>query len=272
MTTTDTAAAPALTACPHCGFMDSGGYCSSCGGALAPQEPKSMGRLLWEHAVAERAHGAAGYLRTTWWVFARPTSFFRAAMQRSAHRAGHEFPSLPASATLVPPRSVYDPVKYLFFSFVLAFLAEKVSGRDAGFQVIPNMPEELNAELMPLLMLGYIGAYSLAFHYTSGRRVSTGESAVFSAYSAGAFLFTMMLILVTPESFSLVLIGELLLMLFLVALPYIVFPRLYPITRGRLLLAQIGAGIGAYVLVVIAAILLMVVIAVLAAALGFPIG
>lgn len=235
-------------ACAHCGHLDQGKYCSACGKELAPTE-KHVVAEAWEHIVMDRVEDLREYAMTTWWIVARPLRFFRTAMTGPAQRAGHVFPD-PVPDPL-PRSAVQSPVKYLVLSFIASVLASKASGTQVG-ELVPGLGEELNTEFGILLLMTYLGLYGLGFHWSTGRRISVEEAAVFNAYVAAAAIVCTALMTLTPESMGWVLLAELALFVYVaMVLPYKVLPRLYPMRKRRVFVAQIGAFIGATVLLLI---------------------
>lgn len=241
-----------LVACAHCGHLDSGTYCSACGKELAPTH-KPVLVEAWEHIVMDRVQDLREFLTTVGNLIARPQRFFATAMAGPARRAGHVFPQ-PAAQPL-PHGVVQTPVKFLILAFVANVLASKAAG-SAVTEVIRGfggLGEEVNTEFTFLLLLVYLALYGMAFHWSTGRRISVEEAAVFNGYLTGANLLVMAAITLTPERLGLVILAESLLVLHVgVVLPYLVLPRLYGFSRRRVLGAQIGAFTGAGVLVFLA--------------------
>jgi hypothetical protein len=245
-----------LVACAHCGHLDQGTYCSSWGKELAPTGKHVLAEA-WEHIVMDRVEDLREYAVTTWWIIARPLRFFRTAMTGPAQRAGHVFPHPVPEA--LPRSAVQSPVKYLVLSFIASVLASKATGTQVG-ELVPGVGEELNTEFSILLLMTYLGLYGLGFHWSTGRRISVEEAAVFNAYVAAAAIISTALMTLTPESMTWVLLAELALFIYVgTVVPYKVLPRLYPMSKRRVFVAQIGAFIGATVLLLIGIGIVMVI-------------
>ena len=259
-------ALPAGTiACAHCGHLDQGTYCSACGKELAPTDKHVLAEA-WEHIVMDRVEDLREYAMTTWWSVVRPLRFFRTAMTGPAQRAGHGFPEPVPEA--LPRSAVQSPVKYLVLSFIASVLASKATGTQVG-ELIPGLGEELNTEFSILLLMTYLGLYGLGFHWSTGRRISVEEAAVFNAYVAGAAIICTALMTLTPESMTWALLAELALFVYVaMVLPYKVLPRLYPMRKRRVFVAQIGAFVGATVLLLLGTGIVMVVANTVKARLG----
>lgn len=242
-------AAADLVTCPHCGHLDSGTFCSGCGKELAPTH-KPVLVEAWEHVVVDRVQDLRAFLETTWWLVARPRRFFRTALAGPAGRAGHAFPQ-PAPQAFAPG-VLQTPVKYLILSFIANVLASKAAGSQVT-EVIPGLGglgEEVNVEFSLLLLLAYLGLYGLAFHWSTGRRISVEEAAVFNGYLTGTNLLAMAALILTPTHINLLFAAESLLLVYVgLVLPYVVLPRLYGFSKRRVLAAQVGAFVGAGVLV-----------------------
>jgi hypothetical protein len=238
-----------LIACPHCGHHDSGTYCSACGKELST-EHKPVLAEAWEHVVLDRVTDLRAYLTTTAWLIVRPHRFFRTAMEGPARRAGHVFPQPVAPA--LPRGVVQRPVKYLILSFVASLIASKLTNADVAAW-IPGADDDVNNELSLLFLLAYIVLYGVVFHRSSGRRVSAEEASVFNGYLAGTNMLIAAAAALTPATWEPLLVVEALLLGYVaIIIPHRVLPRLYPITRVRVLLAQAGAATGAFVILFLA--------------------
>lgn len=246
---TQLSAAAELIACPHCGHYDSGTYCSACGKELAAKHKPVLAEA-WEHVVVDRVTDLRAYLTTTAWLIARPHRFFRTAMEGPAQRAGHVLP--PPVAQALPRGVVQRPVKYLVLSFVASLIASKLTNAEVAAW-IPGADDDLNNELSLLFLLAYIVLYGIVFHRSSGRRVSAEEASVFNGYLAGTNMLIAAAAALTPVTWGPLLVAEALLLGYVAfVIPHRVLPRLYPITRGRVLLAQAGAAVGAFVILFLA--------------------
>lgn len=249
-----TSIAPAahLVACVHCGHMDSGTYCSACGQELADTHKPVLAEV-WEHVVVDRVQDVRTFLSTAFMMVARPRRFFRTVMAGPARGAGHVFPE-PAAEPL-RPGLVQTPVKFLILAFITNVLASKAAG-SAVTEIIPGfggLGEELNVEFSLLLLMVYLGLYGLAFHWSTGRRISVEEAAVFNGYLTGANLLVMAAYTLTPKHLDLLLLAQTVLVLYVgIVLPYVVLPRLYGFSKRRVFAAQVGAFAGAAVLVFLA--------------------
>jgi hypothetical protein len=240
-----------LVACVHCGHLDSGTYCSACGQELADTHKPVLAEV-WEHVVVDRMQDLRAFLSTAFMMVARPRRFFRTVMAGPARRAGHEFPQ-PAADPL-RPGLVQTPVKFIL-AFITNVLASKAAG-SAVTEIIPGLGglgDDVNVEFSLLLLMGYLGLYGLAFHWSTGRRISVEEAAVFNGYLTGANLLVMAVYAVTPKHLDLAAAAEILLVLHVgVVLPYVVLPRLYGFSKRRVLAAQVGAFAGAAVMAFLA--------------------
>lgn len=231
-------------ACVHCGHMDSGTYCSACGRELADAHKPVLAEV-WEHVVVDRVRDVRTFLSTACMMVARPHRFFRTVMAGPARRAGHVFPE-PAAEPL-RPGLVQTPVKFLILAFITNVLASKAAG-SAVTEIIPGfggLGEELNVEFSLLLLMALLGLYGVAFHWSTGRRISVEEAAVFNGYLTGANLLVMAAYTVTSKRLDLVLLAETLLVVHVaLILPYVVLQRLYGFSKRRVLAAQVGAVLG----------------------------
>ena len=100
-------------------------------------------------------------------------------------------------------------------------------------ELVPGLGEELNTEFSILLLMTYLGLYGLGFHWSTGRRISVEEAAVFNAYVAATAIICTALMTLTPESMTWVLLAELALFIYVGGVvPYKVLPRLYPSRSG----------------------------------------
>lgn len=226
-----------LVACAHCGHLDTGKYCSDCGRELAPTEKHVLAEV-WEHVVVDRLEDLREYGTTTWYMIAQPRRFFRTAMEGPARRASHAFPE-PAPQAL-PRRAVLSAVKYLVFSFVASVLASKIMGVSPS-GLIPGLVEELNEEVTLLVLMVYLALYGISFHFTTGRRISVEEAAVFNGYLAGAGLLMLAMITLGDQKPWVAVPGFVLFLYVGVMLPYVVLPRLYGLRKRRVFVAMIGA-------------------------------
>lgn len=260
MTQLSPAAATDLVACAHCGNLDSGTYCSACGKELAPTHKHTVAEA-WETIVVDRVQDLREYATTAWWLVARPSRFYRTVMTGPARRAGHVFPEPVPDA--FPAGRLQTPVKFLIVSFIAYVLASKAVGENV-IDLIPGLgglAEELNMEFALLMLLAYLALYGLAFHWSTGRRISVEEASVFNAYLAGANLLLMAAVVVTPGTWALVLSAELLLLGYVgLVLPYRVLPRLYAMRKRRVLGAQLGAFAGASGLMVAGLVVILLVL------------
>jgi hypothetical protein len=230
------ASAPELVACAHCGHRDSGTYCSACGKELVEDESRTVAHEVWELLVVDRLNDAKEYATTTWYLIRHPLRFFATVLARPAARAGHVFPD-PAPQPL--PRGVVQrPVTFYLLSFLASVLVGKIVGVEAT-EFIPGLDDDFNNELLLLLVLASFAVYGVVFRWTSGRRISTEEAAIVSAYTMGAG--TMATSLSTAFPSTLTIVGLAILYL-LSGIPLIVLPRLYGMSRRRVLGSQAVAG------------------------------
>lgn len=240
---TDTAIAPAaadLVACAHCGHLDSGTYCSACGKELADDPGRTVAHDIWDMLVVDRLSDARAFATTIGYLVARPRVFFRTVLARPAARAGHVFPE-PVPAAL-PRGLVQGPVTFYVLSFVTAILVGKITGAEAGGELVRGLDDDFNNELTLLLLLLAFGVYGLVFRWASGRRISTEEAAIVSAYTMGASTALLALLGALPGGETAASFTTLYLV---VGVPLAVLPRLYGISRRRVFVAQLGAGFAA---------------------------
>lgn len=249
MTEITPAATIELVACAHCGHLDAGTYCSACGKELVPTQKHTLAQA-WEHIVMDRVQDLREFASTAWWLIARPRGFFRTVMAGPAQRAGHVFPEPVPGA--FPAGTLQTPVKFVILGFIANVLASKAAGT-AVTEVIRGMGglgDEVNTEFSILLLMIYLVLYGIAFHWSTGRRISVEEAAVFNAYLAGSNLLTAAAITLTPATWWPLLVAELALVVHVgIVLPYMVLPRLYALSKPRVFVAQIGAFVGAMGLV-----------------------
>jgi hypothetical protein len=241
MTGTAITTAPAdLVACAHCGHPDSGTFCSACGKELAEDPSRTVAHDVWEMVVVDRLNDARAFATTTGYMVARPLRFFRTVLARPAARAAHAFPE----PVPEPVRKglIQAPVVFYALSFVTAVLVGKITGKPFAAEVVAGLDDDFNNELSLLLVLLMFGIYGMLFRWTSGRRISTEEAAIVSAYTVGAATALTALTGMVPGGDV---VGGLLSLYLLVGVPLIVLPRLYGISRVRVFTGQIGAGLGA---------------------------
>lgn len=249
--------APELIACAHCGHRASGTYCSACGKELVEDENRTVAHEVWEMLVVDRLNDAREYAATTWHMVRHPVRFFATVLARPAARARHMFPE-PAPPP-VPRGLVQRPVTYYVLSFVASLLLGKIVGAQAS-ELIPGLDDDFNNELLLLVMLLAFAVYGTVFRWTSGRRISAEEASIVSAYTMGASTLVTGLSTALPWTGS---AGGLVVLYLLSGIPLIVLPRLYGMSRRRVLASQGIAGFAA-----IAAMVLMILG--LYAALGIP--
>ncbi|HEX6037159.1 hypothetical protein [Longimicrobium sp.] len=244
--------APELVACAHCGHMDSGTYCSACGKELVEDEHRTVAHDVWEMLVVDRLNDAREYLTTTWHMVAHPLRFFATVLARPATRARHVFPE-PAPQAL--PRGLAQrPVTYYALSFVTSILLGKILGVQTG-QLIAGLDDDFNNELVLLLAVATFAIYSMVFRWTSGRRISTEEVAIISAYTTG---FSAVLTTLSTAFPPLAPAISLLALYVIFGIPLTVMRRLYGMSRRRVLLAQLVAGVGVLALAILLLTVLMV--------------
>jgi hypothetical protein len=239
-TTLTPAAAADLVACAHCGHLDSGTYCSACGKELAEDPARTVAHDVWDMLVVDRLNDAREFATTIWHLVIRPRTFFRTVLARPAARAGHVFPE-PVPPAL-RPGSVQAPVTFYVLSFVTAILIGKITGAEMGAQLIPGLDDDFNNELALLFFLLAFGVYGLVFRWASGRRISTEEAAIVSGYTMGASTALGSLIGVIPGG---QVAGGLAGLYLVFVVPLLVLPRLYALSRRRVLVAQGVAGFSA---------------------------
>lgn len=238
------ASAPELVACAHCGHRDSGTYCSACGKELVEDESRTVAHEVWELLVVDRLNDAKEYATTTWYLLRHPLRFFATVLARPAARAGHVFPE-PAPQPL-PKGVVQRPVTFYLISFVTALLLGKVLGIQAP-EVIPGLDDDFANELMLLLVVVTFALYGVVFRWMSGRRISTEEVAVLSAYTIGASaIFTPLSLAFPSISGAAALAGFYLVW----GIPLLLLPRMYGMSRRRVLLSQGVAACGAFAVLV----------------------
>jgi hypothetical protein len=155
-----------------------------------------------------------------------------------AQRANHVFPEPVPEA--LPRRDILSPVKYLVLSFIASVLSSKIMGV-APTGLIPGLVEALNEEFTLLVLMTYLALYGISFHWSTGRRISVEEAAVFNGYLAGANLLVLSIMTVAEKLEWLVMAGFALFLFVGVVLPYGALPRLYALSKKRVLVAQIGA-------------------------------
>ncbi|HST60580.1 MAG TPA: hypothetical protein VLK84_17910 [Longimicrobium sp.] len=240
--TTLTPAAADLVACAHCGHLDSGTYCSACGKELADDPSRTVAHEMWDMLVVDRLNDARAFATTIGYLLAQPRRFFRTVLARPAARAGHVFPE-PVPAAL-PKGLVQSPVTFYVLSFVTAILVGKITGEGVSGQIIRGLDDDFNNEITLLLMLLTFGVYGLAFRWASGRRISTEEAAIVSAYTMGASTTILALLSTLPGGET---AGGYTTLYLMVGVPLVVLPRLYGISRRRVFVAQLGAGFVAIV-------------------------
>lgn len=240
---TEMAAASPLVDCPHCGEMGSGTYCSACGRPLAD---RSVLREAWDQVVVERLQDLRDYATTTFWLFARPVRFFRTALAAPARRAGHAFPE-PVPQPL-PRHSIQGPVAYFLLSFVASLITAKIAGTAGELQIFKGADDDLNNEVLLAFMLLFVGLYALCFRWSTGKRISTEEAAVFSGYVGGAnAMFTGIFALLPGQAYL-----NFALAIYLAAVvPQAVFTRLYGLSRRRVVAAQVGGVLGAMAILIL---------------------
>ena len=243
MTEIAPAAAPQPVACPHCGDHGSGTFCSGCG---KPLQEQSVLREAWDQVVVERLRDLRDYVTTTIGLFAHPVRFFRTVLAAPARRAGHVFPA-PVAEPL-PRGSIQSPVAFFVLSFVASIIAAKIGGTSAEMQVLKGVDDDLNNEVMLAFMLVFIGLYALAFRWSTGKRISTEEAAVFSGYVGGANATLTGIFALLPGSTYLT---SALGIYLAVVVPQAVLPRLYGLSRKRVVVAQVGGVLGALVMMVL---------------------
>jgi hypothetical protein len=242
---TDTALSPAaadVVACAHCGHLDSGTYCSACGKELADDPGRTVAHEIWDMLVVDRLNDARAFATTIGYLLARPRRFFRTVLARPAVRAGHVFPEPVPDA--LPRGAVQSPVTFYVLSFVTAILVGKLTGAEVSGELISGLDDDFNNELTLLLLLLTFGVYGLAFRWASGRRISTEEAAIVSGYTMGAATALTALMGVLPAG---QVAAGLVSLYLIVGVPLAVLPRLYGISRRRVLAAQVAAGFVAFV-------------------------
>ena len=112
-------------ACPQCGFMGSGNYCSACGARLAKDEGlgDEVGSKLVGPAIA-----ALAAVKTAWLVLLAPTSFFDSYFNNKTPLAELTFPLSPLWRRLShKPQRVLGPFECLASGLVLAAFCDTVA-------------------------------------------------------------------------------------------------------------------------------------------------
>lgn len=234
------AAAPELIACAHCGHLDSGTYCSDCGKPLVVDPDHTVAHEVWDMLVVDRLSDAKEYGTTIAYLMARPVRFFRTVLARPAARAGHTFPEgLPEP---LKPGSVQGPVTFYVLCFVTSILVGKVTGAQVTGEIIQGLDDDFNNEIILLCLLVAFAVYGFAFRWASGRRISSEEAAIVSGYTMGATTALGTILGMIPGADVPLTLVVLYLMF---GVPLIVLPRLYGMSRRRVLAAQLGAGFAA---------------------------
>lgn len=235
-----TTPAPELIACAHCGHLDSGTYCSGCGKPLVVDPNHTVAHEVWEMLVVDRLNDAREFGTTIGYLMARPVRFFRTVLARPAARAGHVFPE-PVPQPL-RPGAVQGPVTFYVLCFVTAILVGKVTGAQVTGEIIQGLDDDFNNEIILLCLLVAFAVYGLAFRWASGRRISTEEAAIISGYTMGATTTLGTVLGMIPGADG----PLMLVVLYLIfGIPLIVLPRLYGMSRRRVVAAQLGAGFAA---------------------------
>lgn len=235
-----TAAAPELVACAHCGHLDSGTYCSACGKELVEDASRTVAHEVWDMLVVDRLNDAKEFGTTIAYLVARPLRFFRTVLARPAQRAAHVFPEPVPQA--LRPGTVQGPVTFYVLCFVTSILVGKVTGTQVTGELIPGLDDDFNNELILLCLLVAFAVYGFAFRWASGRRISTEEAAIVSGYTMGATTALGTVLGMIPGAE--VPLGILVLYI-LFGIPLLVLPRLYGMSRRRVIAAQLGAGFAA---------------------------
>jgi hypothetical protein len=243
MTEIATAAAPELVACQHCGHLDSGTFCSGCGKQLADDPSRTVAHDIWEMLVVDRLNDAREYATSSFYLVVRPLRFFRTVLDRPAMRASHVFPEPVPQA--LPRGRVQPPVTFFVLSFVTSILVGKITGVQATDQWIKGIDQDFNDELSLVAMIVLLGIYGTLFRYTAGKRISTEEAAILSGYTVGGSAGISAILSMVPSGDT---IGGLLVLYLMLVVPQIVLPRLYRISRPRVLVAQVGAAFGAVII------------------------
>jgi hypothetical protein len=238
-----TATAAPIT-CRTCGAVDTGTFCSACGSHLAESGSGSTTGMLWEAVVQDRLHDVFTVLKTTWLILLHPVTFFRAVVQEDSHLPKASFPLSGLWRAVTPrPQTVNNPVQFLLLSIAATLLVRTLLGGEAE-QAGAETPGVVNAfeaefSLVGLLLLG--GLYAAALHFISGRRIPVGEYMKFWMYCSGASNFITVGMVIAPADPQAVALVAICLFLYIgLAMPYVVIPRLYPITRKQLFKAQVG--------------------------------
>ena len=199
---------------------------------------------IWEMLVVDRVTDARAFATTMWLMVAKPVRFFRTVLARPAMRASHLFPEPVPEA--LPKASVQSPVVFYVLSFVTAVLVGKITGQPFTAEIVKGLDDDFNNELSLLLVLVVFAVYGMIFRWTSGRRISTEEAAIVSGYTMGAATAIAALAGMVPGG---EMVGGFVSMYVVFGLPLIALPRLYGISRRRVLVAQVGAGLGALLIV-----------------------
>ncbi|HSU16178.1 hypothetical protein [Longimicrobium sp.] len=235
--------------CHNCGRPMRGIYCSNCG--HKPDEPATIGTLLYEQLIEERLNDGFAYLKALWFIVVCPRHFFNGVLiQRTL---------LPNDRWLLggawkrvshKVQDVADPVRFVAISFGILLLL-KVTGviheEPGATESVPEWAQTLihsdmiMHEVEILLMLIGVAIYSYALSIILGERISTSDITRFFLYLSGivALVGGILPEIVDDEvTMTLTIVGV---WAYLLILTYVVLPRLYSITRKRLLASQFGA-------------------------------
>lgn len=237
--------------CQNCGERGSGPFCTHCGEALAATS-EAAGGILWEQLVTDRLHDLFALTKTLWLMLLQPTTLYRGLLQQHSLLAQVPFPLAPVWRLFTDrPQSVLHPMKFYLVAWGLTLFLTLLSPAEPSAPVIEQVSQwlgisegaaEMIAEEVQLLltMAGFaVGAYFLS--KMLGGRISSGDVMRFSLYSSGITGVVSAAMAFDPENVVLLLTCLSLLVYLVFAMPFIVLPRLYGITRKQLLAAYVKA-------------------------------
>lgn len=242
--------------CENCGWSVRGRYCSNCG--HKPNEPATIGTLLYEHLVEERLNDLFAFVKALWFLVVCPVHFFEGLLIRHSLLPNDRF-FLSGAWRKVSHKiqDVADPVRFVgvCYGILLLLRLSRIIPEEHGIADLlkdavepmhmPALATVLQSDLVKhevdvIFVLVLVAVYAFSLSVILGERISTNDITRFFLYPNGilALVAGLLPAFLTDEATALLLLGV---MAYLLILTYVVLPRLYHISRKRLLASQFGS-------------------------------
>ena len=245
--------------CGNCGFEDTGHYCSRCGEPLHGTRDTVL-QILWADLVEGPVHNGFALLKTTWLMLVRPRRFFDGVLRRQHGMTHVPFFLAPLWRRVShKPHGVPNAVKYFVLIYTLTFLGSWI----VGVNVFPTitipvggskatLPGAVTEPFFLLFVVSAAWMYSRSMSLLLGGRIPTELLTRFMLYLNGLALIPFVAMAVAGTRHRWGFFAALAAWMYvLFVLPQLALPRIFRVSRTRLGVAQAGAAVGNFLLIVV---------------------